>query len=202
MAKLKRPPEFKDTRQLPSKAMLAAIGRAVVISASIEDILHALHWKYAGLNEAVGPVITGDARATRLTEDILRIAKAAKRPAAVIEDLSDIFTELKLLITTRNQCIHWLWERPDGRRKHTVAPPIYKTGHQPAAFTVSQIEILGDALVWIEARLSAHELNEAGLQAEKAKHSPELAEIFVPTPWLNKHPAPNPKQSKNRDPAK
>jgi hypothetical protein len=118
MAKLKRPPKFEDTRSLPSNKMLAAIGRTAVVSTSIEDILHRLHWKYAGLSTEVGPVITGDARATRLTEDILRIAKAAKAPQKVIDDLSDIFADLGALIVKRNECSHWLWDIPKGR-KHT-----------------------------------------------------------------------------------
>jgi hypothetical protein len=36
-------------------------------------------------------VITGDARANRLTEDIVRVAKSAKVDQAIIDDLKDIF---------------------------------------------------------------------------------------------------------------
>lgn len=194
MVKLKQSPEFKDGRQLPSKGMLTAIGRAVVISASIEDILHGIHWKYAGLSQKVGPVITGDARATRLTEDIMRIVRAAKVRYEIIDDLHDIFEELKLLITKRNKCIHWLWEKPKGRR-HKISPPIYKVGHSEAVFSVKEIEALGDALVWIEARLSAHEMSDDDLRKERERFG-EKAHIFVPTPWLDKPQTPNPTPSK------
>lgn len=91
MAKLKRPPDFSDTRQLPSEPVMMEIGRLSIVAASIEDILHRLHWKLARIAEPVGAVITGDARATRLSEDIIRIAKAAGTNQAIIDDLRDIF---------------------------------------------------------------------------------------------------------------
>jgi hypothetical protein len=103
MVKLKRPADFKDTKQLPREEIMLEIGRIAIVSASIEDLLHTLYWRVSGLNESVGSVITGDARATRLTEDILRIAKAAKADQAVVDDLKDLFSDYARLTMERKQ---------------------------------------------------------------------------------------------------
>jgi len=62
-----------------------------LVSASIEEELHALYWKLLGTTDNVGKVITGDMRANRMTEDILKIAKIAKIDQAKIDDLEDLF---------------------------------------------------------------------------------------------------------------
>ena len=183
MAKLRRPKSFKDRLGLPSAAMLAAIGRTVVVSASIEDFLHSLHWKFAGLNDVVGQVITGDARPTRLADDIIRVARAANVDEKILEDLSDIFAEYKSLAAIRNQCIHWIWEDLGGAN-HKISPPVYKAGHKPRTFSVQEIESLADDLIWIETRLSVHEMNEADIRKEREKYPAALADVFVPAPWL------------------
>ena len=162
-----------------------------VVSASIEDILHIIYWKMAGLSDAVGAVITGDARPNRLTEDIIKIARGAKVDAKIIEDLSDIFTAYRDLATKRNQCIHWTWNAPKGKRI-VVEPPTYKTGAQPVTFTLKEMRTLADDLVWIETRLDVHAMSPAELQAAKSRT--KNANIYVPTPWLDKPPPPSAKQ--------
>ena len=70
------------------------IGRLAIVAASIEDLLHSLYWQLSGVTDPVGAVITGDARAARISKDIIRIAKAAGTDDAIVEDLRDIFWKL------------------------------------------------------------------------------------------------------------
>ncbi len=183
MAKLPRPNGFEDPKHLPSKTILAEIGRLAIVSASIDDILHAIYWKFARLTDAVGAVITGDIRPGRLVDDIIKVAKAAKVDPKIVDDLKDIFADHKNLAILRNQCIHWTWNRPTGR-KIVVEPPTHKTGHTPITLTLTQIKKLADDLVWIETRLDAHAMTDEELaQRKKEEKEPD---IYVPTPWLDK----------------
>lgn len=105
---------------MPPKEVLEAIGRVSVVSAGIEDHLHSLYWKLLSTEETIGKVVTGDMRSNRMTEDILRIANAAKLPKAVTDDLEDIFKEFRDKNQKRNQILHWIWSGA-----HEVESPNY-----------------------------------------------------------------------------
>jgi hypothetical protein len=121
MSKLPRPKGFEDPNFMPSQSILKALGRVSVVSASIEEELHAIYWKMLNATDSVGKVITGDMRANRMAEDILKIAKAAKMVQAKIEDLEDLFKDFKEKNQKRNQCLHWIWES-----SREVKAPAYK----------------------------------------------------------------------------
>lgn len=189
MVKLPKPKDFKDTRQLPSEGVIAEIGRLAIVSASIEDIMHQIFWKHAGVSAPVGATITGDARATRLGEDIVKIAKAANVDAAIVEDLSDIFTEHRALVQERNKFLHWIWSWNTETGEDRIDPPGYKSHLAGRYVTAQEVQKIGDDLVWIEARLAAHSLSEEELKESKKQFG--LAGAFdAPTPWLEKLPLP------------
>jgi hypothetical protein len=183
MVKLRRPADFKDTKQLPREEIMLQIGRIAIVSASIEDLLHQLYWRLAGLSDPVGPVITGDARANRLTEDIVRIAKAAKVDHCVIDDLKDVFSAYGLLAIERNKFVHWIWSWNTRTREDRIDPPGYKPTHQGRYVTTSEVAAVADDLVWIEHRLQAHLMTKEELKQSFAKHGPAGAPD-APTPWL------------------
>jgi len=57
MSKTPRPKGFEDPNFMPSQLILKALGRVSVVSASIEEELHALYWKLLGTTDNVGKVI-------------------------------------------------------------------------------------------------------------------------------------------------
>lgn len=185
MAKLKRPENFKDTRQLPRESIIVEIGRIAIVSASIEDLLHSLYWEFAGLTDTIGSVITGDARANRLTEDIIKIARAAKVDQAVIEDLKDVFADYALLATERNKFVHWIWSWNTETGEDRIDPPAYKPTHQGKYITTSDVAYIADDLVWIEHRLQAHLMTKAEINLSVKKYGLQGAPD-APTPWLEK----------------
>lgn len=197
MAKLKRPDDFKDTKQLPREEIMLEIGRIAIISASIEDLLHSLYWRFAGLTDSVGPVITGDARANRLTEDVVRIAKAAKTDQAIIDDLKDLFSEYALLAMERNKFVHWIWSWNTKTHQDRIDPPGYKPTHQGRYVTTDEVTAVADDLVWIEHRLQAHLMTKDELKKSLANYGPSGA-LDAPTPWLGKLDSPSPKPPSHR----
>jgi len=195
MVKLKRPPDFKDTRQLPSEPIMGEIGRIAIVSAAIEDLLHVLYWKFAGLTDPIGAVVTGDARATRLSEDVIRIAKAGGVDAAIIDDLKDIFSDFIVLVQERNKFLHWIWSWNTETYEDRIDPPGYKPGHQGKYVTRGGIAKIADGLVWIEHRLAAHYMTKKELSASKRKYGLAGA-LEAPTPWLEKMASPAEKKKK------
>jgi hypothetical protein len=198
MAKLKRPTDFRDTRQLPRDSIIIEIGRIAIVSASIEDLLHSLYWRFAGLTETVGSVITGDARASRLTEDVIKIARVAKVDQAIIDDLKDIFADYALLATERNKFVHWIWSWNTKTHEDRIDPPSYKPTHQGKYVTTESVAEVADDLVWIEHRLSSHLMTKDEINRSLKEHGPAGAPD-APTPWLQKPNAPNPKQLSSPD---
>jgi hypothetical protein len=186
MAKLKRPGSFQDTRQLPRDEIMLEIGRIAIVSASIEDLLHSLYWRLAGLTDPVGSVITSDARANRLAEDIIKIAKSAKVDQAIIDDLKDVFSEYALLATERNKFVHWIWSWNTKTRQDRIDPPAYKPTHEGKYVTAEEVAAIADDLVWIEHRLIAHLFTEDELKASVVKHG-TAGSPDAPTPWLENH---------------
>jgi hypothetical protein len=71
----------------PPNTVLQAIGRIAVICASIEDMLHVIHWRYVETSWDIAPILTGDIRPSRLMDDIVRIAVAANEEPARVADL-------------------------------------------------------------------------------------------------------------------
>ena len=185
MVRLKKPIDFEDTRQLPSEPIMVEIGRIAIVSAGIEDLLHALYWKFAGVADPVGAVITGDARTTRLSEDVIRIAKAAGTNKAIIDDLKDIFSDLVTLAKERNKFVHWIWSWNTTTYEDRIDPPGYKPGHEGRYVTPGDVAEIADSLVWIEHRLAAHLMTEEELSVSKEKYGSGGAPD-APTPWLKK----------------
>jgi hypothetical protein len=95
MTKRPRPKDFQDPLYMPPDDVLKALGRVAAVSAGIEDQLHALYWKMLGVKDEAGKVITGDMRANRMTEDILKLARATNYPREKIEDLEDLFADFR-----------------------------------------------------------------------------------------------------------
>src|ERR1700676_3151443 len=178
MSNYPRPENFEDQKFMPPKEVLEAIGRVSVVSAGIEDQLHALYWKLLSTEEAVGKVVSGDMRSNRMTEDILRIANAAKLPEAVTDDLQDIFKDFKEKNQKRNQILHWIWSGA-----HEVESPNYKPTPQKIPYTPESVNELADDLIWIETRLDAHNLSKAELLKARNKLG-EKADLYAPAPWL------------------
>ncbi|SHH21124.1 hypothetical protein SAMN05444169_6335 [Bradyrhizobium erythrophlei] len=177
MTKCPRPKAFKDQMFMPSDAVLRAVGRVAAVSAGIEDELHAIYWKLLSVTDAVGVVITGDMRVSRLCEDLLKLAKATKVPPRIYDDLADVIADLKSKNQKRNEVIHWIWD------KGGVAPPAYKAGRQNVKYTAKIVNELADDLIWIEARLTSHALTDKGLQDARAKLGSN-ADLYAPAPWL------------------
>lgn len=189
MAKLKRPANFQDTKQLPRDEIMLEIGRIAIVSASIEDLLHSLHWKFSGLSNPIGAVITADARSGRLTEDVIRIGKAAKIDHAIIDDLKDIFSDYTQLAAERNKFVHWIWSWNTQTRQDRIDPPGYKPAHQGKYVTPQDAAAIADDLVWLEHRLQAHCMSDDELKDSLAKFGPAGAPD-APTPWIKRNGEP------------
>lgn len=159
------------------------IGRIAIISASIEDLLHVLYWKFAGLTEPVGAVITGDARATRLSEDIIRVAKAADIDQSIVDDLKDIFAEFVGSTRERNEFVHWIWSWNTETHEDRIDPPGYKRSREGRYVKTSDVSRVADDLVWIEHRIAAHLMSDEELKESKRKFGLAGAPD-APTPWL------------------
>jgi hypothetical protein len=187
--KYKRPRGFEESSYTPPDDVLAAVGRVAITSASIEDLMHSLFWKYVEVPTDVATIITGDQKPTRLSEDIIKIAAALGEDPDRVQDLRDLFADFKELNEKRNQCVHWMWHRPrqwKRGRKHWLAPPIYKPKRSPIPFTVEQINALADDLAWIELRMRVHLLDDEEFERER-KELRFAAHVMVPAPWLDKH---------------
>lgn len=186
--KYKRPRNFEDNLYKPPDDVLAAIGRVAVVSASIEDLMHGLFWKYVEVPTDVAVIITGDQKPTRLAEDIIKIAAALYEDPDRVQDLRDLFSDLKELNEKRNQCVHWMWHQPrqwKRGRRHWLVPPNYKPNRSPVPFTAKQINGLADDLAWVELRMRVHMLDDEEFERERRELS-FAAHLMVPAPWIDK----------------
>ena len=184
----KRPRSFEDNYQRPSDDVLKAIGRIAATSAGIEDILHAIYWRFAEVPWSVAPIITGDQKPSRLAQDIIKMAVTYEEDEAIIQDLRDLFADYRELSEKRNKCVHWVWQSPhrkDGKR-HYLNPPAHQQKKQPVAFTAKELERLADDLVWVQARMRTHALTEDEFEEERKSWGP-YKHIGCPAPWLDKH---------------
>jgi hypothetical protein len=123
----------------PPDDVLRAIGQIAVTCASIEDILHFIHWRYVDTYWAVGPILTGDMKPRRLIEDIIKIAVATEEEDERVSDLKDLFADYRELSEKRNKIMHWIWYQPEKKSRfptHRLLPPTYKGEKPQATFRV------------------------------------------------------------------
>ncbi|APG11402.1 hypothetical protein BKD09_24005 [Bradyrhizobium japonicum] len=178
MTKRPRPKGFNDPLYMPPDEILRALGRVAAVSAGIEDSLHALYWKMLGADDEAGKVVTGDMRASRMTEDILKLARAIKHPTESIDDLADLFADFREKNQRRNQVLHWIWDTQG------VEAPGYKA-KQRLSYTAAEVNDLADDLIWIETRLASHLLSSSSLQKEREKLGTD-ADLYAPLPLLKR----------------
>jgi hypothetical protein len=196
----KPPRRFKEEAEgywyYPPDDLLRAIGRVATLSASIDELLHVIHWNYLDTNWDIAAIVTRDMRPSRLAEDIVRMAIACPDEDAIIQDLRDLMADYREAVERRNQLIHWVWEQPKHRRRlqHPLRPPVAKQNkHTSVSFTVKEIEKLGDDLLWIEARMRTHSLSADEFKEERERLGP-FARFIVPAPWRGKRYPPIPKE--------
>ncbi|WP_214471764.1 hypothetical protein [Mesorhizobium sp. dw_380] len=182
MLKSPRPVAFEDPNLVPTDDVLKAIGYIAVVAAGIEDCLHAMHWKYANLSEKCGQIVTGEMRPSRLTQDIIKLAQASNVHRIIVEDLKDIFHDLRELTASRNQLIHWIWDK-SGNDSHVLYAPLYKPERTERKFTTAELDSLAQDLAWVEIRIETHLLPEGDLKKKREKLGHER-DLYAPAPWL------------------
>lgn len=203
--------------------LLAFLGELAVVSAHMEELLHQLYWKHAGLDEDSGPIVTENLNPKRLTEDIKKLAALDPTKANVLDDLKILFKEFQDINTKRNHCLHWIWsviEKTEtlGAKAapYRVRRPAYKqAGIDSQTFDIADIEEICQNCNWLVHRLYSHTLSDNVLrnlrtsfdQAEsfdRANSSTEassdsMADILAPAPWLDKPLPPSLKPSNHRE---
>ena len=209
--------------------LLEAIGHLAVITAEIEETLHQIYWKHAGLNQNSGPIVTDNLNPKRLSEDILKFARLDHAKANIVADLELLLTEFETLNTTRNQCLHWIWEKVEGEElpqtallagmtnrhlpTYQVKRPAYKTkGIGSKAYSTEDIQALCNQCNWLARRLYGHAIDEEELRRLRQESGwigeiirpdgtrvKSLADIFWPAPWLDKPLPPEKKPSTHPD---
>jgi hypothetical protein len=213
MALADRPSMIKWQSGL-SPDILQGIGMLAVVSGKIEQLLHLIYWRHAGLTDKTGPIVTSDLSPNRLTEAITKLVKLDPAKAHIAADLGTLFTEFRLVNKQRNQYIHWIWSI-QGRTPETEPEPPYKvlrplykqSGDESAEFDAEQVTQLCNDCAWLEARLSAHAMDESALRARRTEidqmgaiTSPvglRLSDLFLPAPWLDKPLPPSPTHEQN-----
>jgi hypothetical protein len=161
---------------------LQAIGELAVVTAEIEETLHQIYWKHAGLNQDGGPIVTDNLTPKRLSEDILKFARLDPAKTNIVADLKLLLAEFEALNTARNQCLHWIWEKvetekpPEGKPpfvflNHGAAPsyqvkrPAYKAkGIASKPYSQADIQALCNRCHWLSRRLASHAVDESELR--------------------------------------
>ncbi|HEY1721765.1 MAG TPA: hypothetical protein VGG27_11000 [Magnetospirillaceae bacterium] len=201
MALPDKPSIIKWDVGLPDQ-LLQAIGQLSVSTAQLEETLHLIFWRFAGLTHQTGPIVTDNLNPKRLSEDIQHLAKKTNQPKAVCEDLEILFAEFNVLNQTRNQCVHWNWVAldVDGKsvphelaNKYQVNRPRYdRKAKPPKAFTIEEVRTLCDDIAWLQRRLEAHAMTPDELRKTRGEidaDAPPLtrmfADLFFPAPWLD-----------------
>ena len=212
-----RPPHVTAWRTGLKPELLQALGTLAVVSAEIEETLHMIYWKHAGLDGKSGPIITDNLNPKRLTEDILKLVALDKSKANVHADLKVLFAEFQTLNTKRNHCLHWIWEKVEqetegmGFAAYSVGPikklspyrvkrPIYRqSGVASESFDASDVDAICQDCSWLAVRLRSHTLTDDQLREQRAAvdqigtfSSPAMtfADLFWPAPWLDRPPLP------------
>lgn len=199
-----------------SDALLKALGHFLVVSAEIEEALHRIYWKHAGLTDESGPVVTDNLGSKRLAEDIVKLAKLAPSKAEVAADLQKLMQQFNAINTKRNHCVHWLWaampqEQPDlsgaagdsAQFFKVKRPAHWQKGIPEEEFRTEDIEDLVNDCCWLHRRLVAHAMPEDDLRNGREEYAKlggvkgwgSFADFVFPAPWLDKSPQPEPTQS-------
>lgn len=219
MALPDRPPFLVGWRTGLPDELLKALGHLSVISAQIEDSLHRIYWKYAGLTLQSGPIVTDNLNPKRLGEDILKFLAIDGSKISILADLEILMTELEGLNQRRNQCIHWMWsivgqERPEftDPMQASIPPPpykliqpVYKQKIRPSVdLRVEDVEELVNECSWLSQRLRSHAMEESDLRRQRAEvdgmgaftaPALSLSDVLFPAPWLGKPAQPDPTPS-------
>jgi hypothetical protein len=166
--------------------LLTALGNLAVVTAEVEELLHKIYWKHAGLNEKSGPIVTDNLNPKRLMEDILKIAGLDKIKANILADLKILFAEFETLNTQRNHCLHWIWEKVEQDSKginlvpYSVGPvqlpppyrvkkPVYRqSGIASESFDVNDIQSMCANCSWLSVRLRSHAMSEEELRMNRS----------------------------------
>jgi hypothetical protein len=111
--------------------MLGAIGELAVASAHMEELLHQICWKHAGLDEKSGPIVTDNLNPKRLAEDITKFVALDPTKKHIQEDFKILFKEFEEINTNRNHCLHWIWSQIDDAAgapatSYKVSRPAYR----------------------------------------------------------------------------
>ena len=174
--------------------MLQAIGSVAVHAAVAEQMVHVAYWRYAGLDNKVGQVITENMRPKRVLEDLIKIVTLLKSGAGRIADIKDIAHTYGNLAQQRNEIIHWIWDSNEDDTVHKVIPPGYMSGksprHHSKPYTEKQIKAIGDGLRTIARRLQSHLIKDQDILALRAVSRPG----YVLAPWLDKPSQQDPKR--------
>jgi hypothetical protein len=208
-----RPPYVTQWGTALQPELLQALGHLAVVTSEVEELLHKIYWKHAGLSEESGPIATDNLNPKRLSEDILKFVGLDKRKANILADLKVLLDEFTTINTKRNRCLHWIWEKVEDHREPTgmaaidlfaqpsvsyqVKRPIYRqSGIKTEPFSIQDIKTLCDEGTWLARRLHGHAIDEESLRNKRAEidsygtiigpHSRSFADIFWPAPWLDK----------------
>lgn len=182
MANIQRPADFVDQKHTPEPDVLAKLGKAAIVAASIDDILHAIYWMHAKLSDSMGMVITRDLKSDRLANELIKIAEAANADAAILADLKDLLQQHKTLAEFRNRLIHWIWNESIGGQIE-LTPPSNKATQQAIMINLNILTTLVDDLVWLETRLETHAMSKTELMKARTKLGAK-ADLYAPAPWL------------------
>ncbi len=189
--------------------VLKLLGKIAIIAASIEDLLHKIYWKYCGVDEKYGPIITDNLSPKRMSEDIIKIVKKDPSKKRIFDDLNIIMKELEALNEKRNRIIHWNWpvagsrlpkdilvtdQAPMVPSPYKITRPAYKQkGSDFEIFDETKLNQLCDDFWWLKCRLQAHSINENELRELRKRYSSKggiegvpFADVVLPAPWLDK----------------
>ena len=95
-------PNYSDGKLDSCPICCKRFGQLAVITAEIEQTLHQIYWKHAGLDQDSGPIVTDNLNPKRLSEDILKFARLDPAKANIVADLELLLSEFEALNTTRN----------------------------------------------------------------------------------------------------
>lgn len=182
--------------------LLQAIGTLAVVSAKAEETLHKIYWKYTGLDERSGPIVTDNLNPKRLEEDIKKLVGLDASKANVLADLKILFTEFEILNTKRNHCIHWIWEisEPLGDEKRSVVvvtrnepeppnplrqikvkrPAYRQSGILSQEFRTEDVEEMCREFSWLHTRLKSHSVTEDELRQKRREIETSAAAKAAP----------------------
>lgn len=214
-----RPPFISHWATGIKPEVLQSLGHLAIVSAQIEEEMHKIYWRHAGLDECSGPIVTDILNPKRLAEDIIKLVRLDPRKQRVLADLEVLFKEFEDLNERRNQCLHWIWSvagqevskggpmisetQPAPPLAYKLMKPKYRQKGKPhIEYDAKALVQLCDDCSWLLRRLTAHALPEDDLLRNRAeldntgaignylgRHWP-FSDVFFPAPWLDKPASP------------